>query len=95
MNCDLVIHDKFKNMGELTCPFCDQQVKEYVSVKKDEPCCENKELINDVGMIVCQNCGVADSHNLVSGYIDFYENRYKIRRKSVYNRKYHIENILN
>ena len=30
-----------------------------------------------------------------SDYIDFYENLYKIRRKSIYIRKYHIENSLN
>ena len=29
------------------------------------------------------------------GYIDFYENMYKIRRRSVYHRKYHIESVLN
>ena len=32
---------------------------------------------------------------LIEEYIDFYDNMYKIKCKSVYNRKYHIENILN
>ena len=27
-----------------------------------------------------------------NGYIDFHENMYKIKRKSIYNRKYHILN---
>ena len=29
-----------------------------------------------------------------NNYIDFYKSRYKIRRKSVYHRKYHIQNVL-
>ena len=26
MNRNLEIHDEFKNMGELNCPFCDEQM---------------------------------------------------------------------
>ena len=28
-------------------------------------------------------------------YVDFYENRHRIKRKSVYHRKYHILNVIN
>ena len=42
MSCNNNIHNEFKNMG--FCPFCDQQAEDYISVKKDDPCCENKDL---------------------------------------------------
>ena len=32
---------------------------------------------------------------VVFNFIDFYENMYKMKRKSVYHRKYHIENVIN
>ena len=31
----------------------------------------------------------------VKEYVNFHENMYKIHRKSVYHRKYHIENVIN
>lgn len=43
---------------------------------------------------VCTNCGLHYGYDFVNEYIDFSLNKYKIRRKSVYNRKYHIENTL-
>ena len=45
-------------------------------------------------MLVCQICGVVQGYNFVKEYVDFYKNRYKIIRKSVYHREYHINNIL-
>ena len=45
-------------------------------------------------MKVCKNCGSVHGVRYVNEYTDFYENMYKIRRKSVYNRKYHIENVI-
>ena len=41
-----------------------------------------------------QNCGLVDHVIFKNDYIDFYENMYKIRKKSVYIRKYHIRNVL-
>lgn len=50
--------------------------------------------MNNDEMNVCQNCGIVDSYDFIPDYNDFNENKHKIRRKSVYHRKYHIENIL-
>ena len=47
------------------------------------------------GINVCTNCGSVHGYDYVPEHVDFYENMYKIRRKSVYHRKYHIENVLN
>ena len=45
-------------------------------------------------MLVCQSCGVVQGYNFVEEYIDFYKNRQKLKRKSVYHREYHINNAL-
>ena len=72
-------NDKLHNeMEDIICPFCNQQINKYEPI--NEPCCNNQNMNNDN---VCTNC-----------YIDFYDNMYKIRKKSVYQRKYHINNIL-
>ena len=80
-------------MGEFTCPFCDQQLNDYMSAEKDEMFCDDKESITGNEMHVCRNCGVVDSYEPTPEYINFYKN--KIRRKTVYIRKYHISNIIN
>ena len=51
-------------------------------------------LIKD-SFIVRKNCGQVHDEYFSSEYIDFYENRHKIKRKSVYHRKYHIINVMN
>ena len=45
--------------------------------------------------MTCQNCSTVDRFVYENNYIDFYENMYKLRKKSVYIRKYHIINVLN
>ena len=51
-------------------------------------------LIKD-GFIVCKNCGQVHDEYFSSEYVDFYENRHRIKRKSAYHRKYHIINVMN
>ena len=93
MDCDSTLHDELKNMGEPTCPFCEQLTEEVNKVV--EPCCseQNMETIN--GMNTCVNCGTVDGYVYIPKYFNFHDNKHRIRRKSVYHRKYHIENILN
>ena len=46
-------------------------------------------------MIVCRCCGQVERYDLVFGeYVDFNENRHLFHRKSVYDRKYHVKNVL-
>ena len=92
MNCNLEIHNELDEMGELNCTFCYLQLQDHTV--KYESCCKNMELENNNGVYICVNCGQADRYDMVNEYIDFYENNYRIRRKSVYHRKYHIENII-
>ena len=93
MDCNSQIHDELKNMGESTCLFCDQLLVEVDEVV--ESCCseQNMETVN--GMNTCINCGLVDGYVYVPEYFNFYENMHKIRQKSVYHRKYHIENVIN
>ena len=50
-------------------------------------------LVKD-GCLVCINCGQVYDYLTADEYVDFYENRHKIRKGSVYHRKYHI-NVMN
>ena len=92
MNCNSQIHDELKNMGEPTCFFCDQPLAEVN--KADEPCCSERDMRNVNGMNTCVNCGSVHGCDYVMEYFNFYDNMHRIRQKSVYNRKYHIENVL-
>ena len=58
-------------------------------------CCSKQELIIDNHKTVCKICGAVISYSTIDEYIDFYENKCKMVRKSVYHRKYHIRNIVN
>ena len=93
MSCNSEIHDELKILKEPICPFCDNILIE--SDKMVEPCCSEPNVGNKNGMNVCLNCRLVHCCEYVIGYIDFYENMYKIRRKSIYQRKYHIENVMN
>ena len=44
---------------------------------------------------MCKNYGQVHDYLTADEYVDFYENRYRIKRKSVYHRKYHILNVIN
>ena len=51
-------------------------------------CYSNMKLVKD-GYLVCINCGQVHDYLTADKYMDFYENRHKIRKRSVYHRKYH------
>ena len=97
MNCDMELHEGLIELGDVVCPFCkrtledekprDRSVKYYL-------CCVCQDIINNDGMIVCRSCGVVQGYETAREYVDFYENRHRMRRKSVYHRKYHLNNIL-
>ena len=94
MNCNSIIHDELKAMGNSICDFCDVKLVDDI-LKQEDPCCEKIDLIKDDGMNVCKNCGVVNGYDLQDPYIDFHDNKYKMSRKSVYIRKYHILNVIN
>ena len=92
MNCDMYIHNYLKENEEPTCPFCDRLLVE--AHKAVELCCGEQNMTTMNGMNTCVNCGSVHGYDYVTEYFNFYDNMYKIRQKSVYHRKYHIENVL-
>ena len=91
--CDSKIHEQLKDIQEYSCPFCDQVLVECVKVTNTS--CDEQYIEILHGIRTCINCGLVHGYDYDSGYTDFYENMFKIYRKSVYQRKYHIENVLN
>ena len=91
--CDKLIHDELMYMEESECPFCTELlIKSDIS---SDSCCEDSQIVEIQGMRVCVSCGLILSSISKSDYIEFYENLFRIQRKSIYIRKYHIENSLN
>ena len=92
MDCNSQIHDELKNMMELTCPFCDRLLIEVDKVV--ESCCSKQNMETVDGTNTCMNCGLVNGYDYVPGYFDFYGNLHRIRKKLVYHRNYHINNVL-
>ena len=95
MYCDSILHEDLIMMNQDTCPFCNVFLIEFNNKNGNYKCCNNQNMVNKNGMNVCLNCGLVHGCEYVIGYLDFYENMYKIHKKSIYKRKYHIENTLN
>ena len=86
------IHQELVNMEEIICPFCDKKIGKHT--KKIEQCCSKPHIVNNEN-IFCQNCGTVHGFQPVIEYVEFHQNKHRFHRKSVYQRKYHIENIIN
>ena len=94
MNCNNELHDELKELGDIVCPFCDQKLEDSNEKPKYDECCNDQYIINDDGMLACLSCGIVQGYNYVKEYVDFYKNKHRFIRKSVYHREYHINNIL-
>ena len=92
MNCNGYIHDDLKSYGEMMCPFCDRLLIEVDKVV--ESCCSEQNMETVDGTNTCMNCGLVNGYVNVPEYFDFYGNLHRIRKKSVYHRNYHINNVL-
>ena len=97
MNCDMELHEGLIELGDDVCPFCKRALedeKPQERLAKFDLCCDCQDIINDNGLIVCRSCGIVQGYKTAREYVNFYENRHRMRRKSVYHRKYHLNNIL-
>ena len=99
MNCNMELHESLIESGDIVCPFCNQNLGDSDEKPRDRSakyyfCCDCQDIINNDGMIVCRSCGIVQGYETAREYVDFYENRHKMKRKSIYHRKYHINNIL-
>ena len=86
------IHEELVHMEEVICPFCNEQISKHT--KKLDQCCSEPYLVNN-NTIVCKKCGTVQGYTPLIEYVDFHQNKHRFYRKSVYQRKYHIENIIN
>ena len=100
MRCNEKFHEIIKNeTEEQYCPICSQDMEfndecQIVYLKEYDVCCDCQDMIRNFGKFVCRSCGIVQGYEPAREFIDFYDNRHRIRRKSVYHRKYHINNIL-
>ena len=91
--CNKEVHELLIQEGHDNCIFCNKQIQDPGKPKRYF-CCKNMKLIKDK-LLVCKNCGQVHDYLTADEYIDFYENRHKMKRKSVCHRKYHILNVIN
>ena len=91
--CDDDIHNEFMNFDEDICPLCNKILLECT--ESPNMCCDDSNVLEINGISVCIKCGMVHNSICKYDYIDFYENIFRIKRKSVYNRKYHIIKIIN
>ena len=74
-------------------PFCNKQISKHT--EKTEQCCNQPEIVNDNNMLVCKKCGSVNGYKPLIEFVDFHSNKHRFHRKSIYQRKYHIKNIVN
>ena len=87
------IHRKLiQEEDAVNCIFCCKQIQDLGKPKRYF-CCSNMKLVKD-GYLVCKNCGQVHDYLRADEFVDFYENRHRIRKKSVDHRKY-ILNVMN
>ena len=90
--CDNNIHNDLIEIDEQICPFCD--ILLFNNMKFSYNCCDSQLLEDIDGMNVCINCGIVLNSISKCVYFNFYEKIFKISRKSIYFRKYHIKKII-
>jgi hypothetical protein len=71
----------------------DYRTKHRLNKKENKCQCGNTINIID-NAYICTQCGLHHGYQLISDYIDFHANKFKIYHKSIYDRKYHILNKL-
>lgn len=82
----------------LACPFCNQNLdsneKPRYRLVKYDLCCESPDIVNDESCVVCCSCGIVQGYESSVEYVNFHLNKHKMKRKSVYHREHHINNVL-
>ena len=89
--CDLNIHKELIILEQSICIYCGELLIE--GNKEAIPCCNEPNIENLNGINTCIQCGVIHSCSFDKEYTDYHANLFKIRKKSVYIRFYHIELI--
>ena len=72
-------------------PFCDEIL--YHVKSTETKCCERPNITIDGFKIVCRNCCCRHGYKTANEFCGFYENMYRMRKNSIYHRKY-ILNVI-
>ena len=91
--CNNNIHNELIAINQDKCPFCEKLL--IHGNNELDKCCLDCKIEDINGIYTCISCGLVNGVVYKSAFFDFYENMYKIIRKSIYIRKYHIENLIN
>ena len=91
--CDQELHNEFIAVGQDTCAFCFELLIKGNQITNSY--CNDQQIENINGINTCISCGQVDNYITENDFVNYYENLQKIRKKSIYQRKYHIENVLN
>ena len=91
--CNNNIHDELIAINQDICPFCEKLL--IHGNNELDKCCLDCKIEDIDGIYTCISCGLVNGVVYKSAFFNFYENMYKIVRKSIYIRKYHIENLIN
>ena len=76
------------------CIYCNHH-KETTNDQPNIPyCCQQQNLKDISGQVTCINCGQVVYEDFKTDNINFHTNLYKIYKKTVYNRKYHLSHTL-
>jgi len=99
--CTKEIHEELYNNEDMSIVghFCNQVITENLDDFKPaqyEKCRVHMKIIKTLdNNKVCNRCSQTHGYELVRKFVDFYEKRHIFHKKSVYFRKYHIENTIN
>ena len=76
------------------CVFCDYHKESSNKTSNMLKCCENQNIRDISGQLTCIYCGQVIGEDFKTEYINFHANLFKIYKKTVYNRKYHLSHTL-
>ena len=76
------------------CFFCNYHKESSNKTSNMPYCCENQNIRDISGQLTCVYCGQVVGEDFKTEYINFLANLFKIYKKTVYNRKYHLSHTL-
>ena len=76
------------------CFFCNYHKESSNKTSNMPQCCENQNIRDISGQLTCVYCGQVVGEDFKTEYINFHANLFKIYKKTVYNRKYHLSHTL-
>ena len=76
------------------CFFCNYHKESSNKTSNMLKCCENQNIRDISGQLTCIHCGQVIGEDFKTEYINFHANLFKIYKKTVYNRQYHLSHTL-